>query len=249
MQLAEPERRGIDMTTGAIAPKLANLAWPLVFGNLLQTVYNLADMFWVGRVTPAAVAGVYLMFPLAWMFISTAMGITAATIALVSQHVGAGADRRADRVVAQTILLTIVVSAVLPAAGWAFRHELLRLMGAEGQVFVESLQYIEVIFFAFRAALQGAGDTKTAMWLMAVSAGLNVVIDPFFILGWWEFPAMGTRGAAWATFVARAFPTVVGVGILLRGGFGVQLHVGDLRPNPEILGKLIGEERIARVDR
>jgi len=86
--VAETERKRVDMTSGAIAPRLAQLAWPLVLGNLLQTFYNLADMFWVGRVSPDAVAAVSLMFPLSWMFVSTAMGITAATIALVSQHVG-----------------------------------------------------------------------------------------------------------------------------------------------------------------
>jgi len=246
--VSDTERKGIDMTTGAITPKLVHLAWPLVLGNLLQTFYNLADMFWVGRVSPEAVAAVSLMFPLSWMFVSTAMGITAATIALVSQHVGAGNRRRADRVVAQTVLLTLAVAATLAVSGWTVRRELLGLIGAEGQVFVESLAYIEVIFaalpltflfFAFRAALQGAGDTRTAMWLMVVSAGLNAVLDPFLILGWGPFPAMGTRGAAWATFVARAFATGTGVYVLLRGGFGVQLHVRDLRPDAAILGKLV----------
>jgi putative MATE family efflux protein len=236
------------MTTGKIAPRMARLAWPLVLGNLLQTVYNIADMFWVGHVGPSAVAAVSLMFPLSWMFVSTAMGITAATIALVSQYVGAGEDREADRVVAQTILLTLVVSATLAAIGWISRHELLHLIGARDAVFTESLAYIEVIFFAlpltflffaFRASLQGAGDTRTAMWLMLLSAGVNVVIDPVFILGWGPIPAMGTRGAAWATFLSRALATVAGIAILLRGGFGVKLHVRDLVPDVEIQRKLI----------
>jgi putative MATE family efflux protein len=236
------------MTTGAITPGITKLAWPLVLGNLLQTVYNIADMFWVGRVSPDAVAAVSLMFPLSWMFVSTAMGITAATIALVSQYVGADDDRQADRVVAQTILLTLAVSATLAVIGWLARRDLLSLIGARGAVFTESLAYIEVIFFAlpltflffaFRASLQGAGDTRTAMWLVLISAGLNVVIDPVFILGWGPVPAMGTRGAAWATFVSRAFATAAGIAVLLRGGFGVKLHVRDLVPDPTILKKLV----------
>ena len=255
--MAEPDRKGIDMTTGAITPKLLHLAWPLVLGNLLQTVYNIVDIFWVGRVSPEAVAGVSLMFPLAWMFISTAMGLTAATIALVSQHVGAHNTRQADRVVAQAIILALLVSSVLAALGWAFRFEMLTMMGAEGRVFVEALDYIEVIlfalpftflFFAFRASLQGAGDTKTAMWLVVVSAGINVVLDPFLILGWGPFPAMGTRGAAWATFIARGFATAAGIYILLRGGFGVKLYLGDLRPDPTLLRQLVGIGYPASID-
>lgn len=238
------------MTTGAIPPKLLHLAWPLVLGNLLQTVYNLADMFWVGQIGDGgvSVAAVSLMFPLSWMFVSTAMGITAATIALVSQYVGSGDDRMADRVVGQTILLTVTVSAVLAAIGLYFRRPLLILIGARDEVFVAALAYIEIIFltlpltflfFAFRSSLQGAGDTKTAMWLVFVSAGINVVIDPFFILGWGPFPEMGTRGAAIATFISRAFATGVGVLILLDGRFGVRLRLGDLRPNLSIQRKLV----------
>ena len=236
------------MTTGAIAPRLLALAWPLVLGNLLQTLYNLADMFWVGRVGPAAVAAVSLMFPLSWMFVSTAMGLTAATIALVSQHVGAGNDREADHVVGQTILLATTVSVVLALVGFLSRHQLLTWIGARGQVFVESLAYIEVIFltlpltflfFAFRAALQGAGDTRTAMWLMVLSAGVNVVLDPLFILGWGPFPVWGTRGAAVATFLARLLAAVAGIYVLLRGEWGVELHVRDLRPDPDVLGQLV----------
>ncbi len=238
----------VDMTTGAIPPRLFSLAWPLVLGNLLQTLYNLADMFWVGRVSTEAVAAVSLMFPLSWLFVSTAMGLTAATIALVSQYVGAGEDRRADEVVAQTVLLATVVSVVLALVGFATRHWLLYWIGARDAVFVEALAYIEVIFltlpltflfFAFRSSLQGAGDTKTAMWLVAISAGINIVIDPFFILGWGPFPALGTQGAAVATLLARLFATAIGIWILLRGDWGVKLYVRDLRPNPTLLRKLI----------
>jgi len=255
--VASSERKGVDMTSGAIAPKLFHLAWPLVAGNLLQTVYNLADLFWVGRVSSEAVAAVSLMFPLTWMFVSTAIGITAATIALVSQYVGADDDRQADRVVAQTILLTLGVASALTLLGWVFRRQLLTLIGAEGQVYTEALAYIEVIFFAlpltflffaFRASLQGAGDTKTAMWLMVISAGLNVVLDPFLILGWGPAPALGTRGAGWATFIARAFATGTGIVILLRGGFGVRLRLGDLVPNPAILTRLVSIGYPATID-
>jgi len=240
----------IDITTGAVTPKLFHLAWPLVVGNLLQTLYNLADMFWVGRVSPEAVAAVSLMFPLSWMFVSTAIGVTAATIALVSQHVGAGNDRRADEVIAQSVLLATAISIVLAAGGFLLRRRLLRWIGADQdpQVFADALAYIEVIFlalplmflfFAFRASLQGAGDTKTAMWLVGISAGVNVVIDPFVILGWGPFPAWGTRGAAWATFFSRLLAAVVGVGILVAGRWGVQLHLRDLRPNPALLRNLV----------
>jgi putative MATE family efflux protein len=245
------------MTVGAITPKLVSLAWPLVVGNLLQTFYNLADMFWLGRVDATAVAAISLMFPTAWMFISIAMGLTAASVALVSQHVGAGEDRKADSVVAQTLLLTIVVALVLSTVGYVGRHPLLAVIGAEGQVYVEALAYLEVLFvtipftfcfFVFRAVLRGAGDTRTAMWLVVVSVAINVALDPFLILGYGPFPAWGVRGAAIATLVARVFAAAVGVYILLRGDWGVQLRVADLRPDWPVLKKIVNVGYPATID-
>lgn len=236
------------MTTGRITPKLFHLAWPLVLGNLLQTAYNLADLFWVGRVSSEAVAAVSLMFPLSWMFVSTALGLTAATIALVSQHFGAGDERAADRIVGQTTVLAVAVSVTLAAAGFTGRHWLLEMMGARGAVFELSLVYIEVIlltlpltflFFVFRAALQGAGDTKTAMWIVAASAGANIALDPFLILGWGPFPEWGVFGAAVATFIARLFAAAVGIYILLAGSWGIRLRVGDLVPDLSVQRQLV----------
>jgi putative MATE family efflux protein len=86
------------------------------------------------------------------------------------------------------------------------------------------------------------------MWLMVASAGGNVILDPFLILGWGPFPAMGTRGAAWATLIARAGATAAGIYVLLRGGFGVRLYPRDLRPDPAALGKLLSIGYPATID-
>lgn len=245
------------MTDGAITPKLVTLAWPLVVGNLLQTFYNLADMFWVGRVGTNAVAAVSLMFPTSWLFVSLAMGLTASSVALVSQHIGAGDDRAADNVVAQTTLLTVLAGVALAAFGYAFRSQLLTLVGAEGPVYVQALQYIEVLFisipftflfFVFRAVLRGAGDTRTAMWLMVISAGMNVVLDPILILGYGPFDPMGTQGAAVATLVARVFAAVVGVYVLLQGDWGIRLRLDDLRPDWPVLKRLVTVGYPATID-
>lgn len=93
--VANSDRKRVDTTAGTVAPKLLTLAWPLVLGTLLRTVCDLAGLFWVGRVNSESVAAVSLTFPLTYLFISTAMGLSAATIALVSQKsVPATTDRQ-----------------------------------------------------------------------------------------------------------------------------------------------------------
>jgi putative MATE family efflux protein len=243
------------MTTGAITPKLFHLAWPLVAGNLLQTAYNLADVFWVGRIGTEPLAAVSLMFPTAWLFVSVAMGLTAATVAVVSQHVGAGEERAAENAVAQTVLLTLAVAITLALIGFAIREPLVWLIGARGEVYDLSVAYIEIIFvaipftflfFVFRAVLRAAGDTKTAMYLVAVSALLNILIDPFFVLSADPlfgydglFLGLGVRGAAYATLIARIFAAAVGIAILLRGRRGIRLRLRDLDPDLPVLARLV----------
>mgnify|MGYP002278241857 FL=1 len=245
------------MTTGAVTPRLFSLAWPLVAGNLLQTAYNLADMFWVGRVSADAVAAVSLMFPTAYLFVSVAMGLTAATNAVVSQHIGAGEERRAQRTVAQSVLLAIGVAAALGTFGFAIRRPLVALIGAQGAVFDAAVAYIEFVFlaipftflfFVFRASLRAAGDTRTAMWLVGASAGLNIVIDPVFILDWGPFLGLGAQGAAIATFVSRGVAAAVGLYILVDGGWGIRLRIGDLTPDWAILRRLVNVGYPATLD-
>jgi putative MATE family efflux protein len=77
------------------------------------------------------------------------------------------------------------------------------------------------------------------MWLVVVSAGLNVVLDPFLILGWGPFPRLETEGAAIATLIARTFAALAGLWILLDGSWGVRLRPGDLRPDLPVLRKLV----------
>jgi len=238
----------VDMTSGPVMARLLKLTWPLVTGNLLQTFYNLADMFWVGRVGADAVAAVSIVFPTAWLLISIGMGLTVAAGVFVAQHIGARQEAAARHVAGQAVTAALVLGMALAALGYALRVPLLRLMGAEGAVFSHALQYVEVIFwsvpfsflfFAFRSVLRGCGDTFTAMIMMVLSTLANIILDPLLILGWGPIPAMGTRGAAVATLLARAGVALFGAYLLFRGSRGLRLRPADLYPNTRTIRRLI----------
>ena len=238
----------MDFTQGSIPGNLIRLAWPLVAGNLLQTVYNLVDMFWVGRLGAAQVAAVAIVFPTDWLLVSVGMGITVAGATFVSQWTGANMPRQADRVAGQAVSVAVLSGLVLAAAGHLLRFPLLRLMGAEGDVFPDALAYMTVIiwsvpftflFFAFRSSLRGAGDTVRPMYLSAFSNVLNMVLDPVLIFGWGPAPALGVAGAAWATLVARALAGLVGLGYLLSGRLAVRIRPADLVPRWAIARELL----------
>ncbi len=236
------------MTQGALAPKLITLAAPLIAGNILQTVYNLADMFWVGRLGANAVAAVSIIFPTEWLLISMAMGVTIAGAALVSQWTGAGQPEEANRAAGQTLALSFVIAVALAALAYSGRFLLLRFLGASGPLFEPTLAYVSVIFWAvpftflflaYRSVMQGAGDTVRPMYLVIFSNLLNIVLDPLLIFGVGPFPALGVAGAAWATLTSRAVAAVIGTFLLFHGGMAIRLRPAHLLPHGPTIRRLL----------
>lgn len=241
-------RTAIDMTQGALARKLLRLAGPLMTGSLLQTVYNLVDMFWVGRLGAAAVAAVAIVFPTQWLLISMGMGVTIAGAALVSQWTGAGDTDRANFSAAQTVTLAVVVSTLLALIAYLGRFLLLRLLGATGPLYQPTLDYVSIIFWsvpftfiflAYSSVMRGAGETMRPMYVTIGSIVLNMVLDPLMILGYGPFPAMGVAGAAWATLISRAVAAAVGLWLLLNGREAVVIRVRQLIPEWDTVRQLL----------
>lgn len=240
--------RRVDLTTGPVGSKLVTLAWPLFVGNILNTFYNLADMYWVSWVSTDAVAAVAITFPTVWLTFSFGMGITIAGTAFVARHFGAGESQRAAQVTGQVLLLAAFAGAVLGALGAVLRYPLVRMMGAEGAVLEMASVYLLIeflglplryIYFAYRSVSQGAGDSKTPRNLLILSVGLNMVLDPFLILGLAGLPAMGVFGAAWATFIAQGIGALLSLVFLFRGRMaGVALRLNHFRPDVKLLGQI-----------
>ncbi|WP_123535337.1 MATE family efflux transporter [Halosimplex salinum] len=260
-----------DLTEGSLLRPLVALSAPIVLTQLLQVVYNLVDTFWVGRLGGEAVSALSFSWPPVFVLISLGGGLTLAGSVLVAQHKGAGNIERVNEVAGQTLAFVTVFSLALGAIGYLLAPTFLRLIGAEpgSTIFAYSLEYMRVIFlgvwfmfgfFVFQSLLRGWGDTRTPMYLMAVSVAVNVVLDPVFIFGFADNPLFGivgargleaslldatgftghgVRGAAMATIFSRALATVPGVALLFSGRLGLSLSLADLRLERETVAKII----------
>lgn len=233
-------RNKIDLTQGAVAPKLLQLAAPLVAGNILQTVYNLVDMFWVGKLGAAEVAAVSIVFPTAWLLISIAMGVTIAGAALVSQWTGAGDHEQASFSAAQMLVLATAIATLLAGLAYWGRFALMAFLGATGDLFDPTLAYLSIIFwsvpftfifYSYQSALRGVGDTIRPMFLVIASNVVNMVLDPFLIFGWGFFPELGVAGAAWATLLSRLLAAVIGLCFLFAPGGALTIRPKQLIPH------------------
>jgi len=260
-----------DLTEGSLLRPLVALSAPIVFTQLLQVVYNLVDTFWVGRLGGDAVSALSFSWPPVFVLISLGGGLTLAGSVLVAQHKGAGNLERVNEVAGQTLAFVTLFSLALGAVGYLLAPTFLRLIGADPgtQVFAYSLEYMRVIFlgvwfmfgfFVFQSLLRGWGDTRTPMYLMAVSVAVNVVLDPVFIFGFVDNPLFGiigmrgleadllaatgfrghgVEGAAMATILSRALATVPGVALLFSGRLGLSLSLADLRLEWETVRKIV----------
>src|SRR5665213_3058958 len=114
---------------GPIGTALIRLAIPISLGNVLQTCYQLTDAFWVGRLGAAAVAAVSVSFPVTFLVIAMGAGLAMAGAILSAQYMGAGRQDMVNHVAAQTMIMVVITSFVLGAAGFALSSVLLRFMG------------------------------------------------------------------------------------------------------------------------
>ncbi len=239
---------GKPLTEGPIWIALVRLSVPIILSNILQTAYQLTDTFWVGRLSAPAVAAVSLAFPITFLCISLGGGLPIAGTVLIAQFRGRGDRRAVSHVAAQTLLLCFTVSLLLAIGGFLLSGPIVRFMGAAPEVLPDAVRFLKVTFlgflfvfcfFAYQALMRGLGTVYPPMFIVLGTVLLNFLLDPFFIFGSGPIPAMGVAGAAMATLCTQAMAMAIGMGLLISGKHGIELHWADFRPDWRMMGTLL----------
>lgn len=228
------------LTEGSITRALIFLSLPIVGANLLQTAYQLADTFWVGRLGDEALAAVSLSFPIVFLMVALGGGFGIAGTILVSRFAGEGNYKEVNRASGQMVTLLFALSLVIAAVGYFISTPLLGLMGAEPDVLPQAVSYLRLTFlgmpfffgyFIFQSLMRGVGDAKTPLWIILGTVILNIVLDPVFIFGFGPIPAFGVTGAAIATLIAQALAAIIGLGIIFSGRYHIAIKLKNLIPD------------------
>ncbi len=229
---------------GNMAKALLLLAGPIMINNLIQTIYNLTDTFWVSKLGGTELAAITLVWPVVFLVISIGMGINIAGTSLISQYIGANDHDTATKVAGQLISFSIVFSIILAIAGFFSARPITMLMGGEGELLEQASHYLQIIFIGlpvmylflvFTSVKQGQGDTVSPMKYSAISVFLNIILDPIFIFTF----GMGVRGAAIATVLSRAAFAIYAIYTLFYKERGIRVKFSDLRINTNLLKKII----------
>ncbi|UCD19839.1 MAG: MATE family efflux transporter [candidate division WOR-3 bacterium] len=217
----------------SVLRQLMTLAWPIVLAFMMQTSYNLVDLFWVGKLGATSIAAVSLAGNFFYIILALGQVIGSGTVALVAHSYGARLFGRANTVAKQSILLAFATAFIIGTLAFLFSGQIMSFLGGRDAVLDLSTDYLRIVSIGFFFQLlsfsinyifRGAGDMKIPMLIMLIATVLNLVLDPLLILGIGFFPRLEVGGAAIATTIAKFISFCVGIVILVRGRSGLKLE-------------------------
>ena len=216
----------IDYTTAPVGRAVIMLAVPMVLEMSMESIFAVADVFWVGHLGADAVATVGLTESMMMIIYTAAMGLSIGATALVARRTGEHDLQGASRAAGQSILLGIAVAMLIGFFGGTQAAALLRLMGAPDSVVASGSVFTRImlggnatvlLLFLLNAVFRGAGDAAIAMRVLMLGNALNILLGPCFIFGLGPFPRLGIAGAALATNIGRGTGVVYQLITIARG--------------------------------
>ncbi|HUY27357.1 MAG TPA: MATE family efflux transporter [Candidatus Binataceae bacterium] len=217
-----------------------SLAWPVIISFALDSILGLAAMLMVGRLGAEAVGAVGLATQILGAVRAGIAAVGTGTVALVARYIGANDRDNAEEVLKQSVVWGVLVSTVIAIPVIVFAAPLMTLFRVRGHMAAMGARYLQVVmlaepfqgvFLMCAAALRGAGDTRTPLWIGGIIDVLAIVLNYVLIFGKFGFPALGVDGSAVATLVAIAIGGLLFFWALSIDGMVLNFHWHRLWPD------------------
>lgn len=204
-----------DMTEGRTPQKILGFFFPMLFTNLLQQMYTVADTAIVGRgIGDNALAAVGIIAAVSLLITGFSMGLTNGFSVMIAQSFGSGDRSRMRKAVWQSLRLCIITSALLTIMSLAFQKQMLEIMQTPETILNETQIYGRIIFGGLSVTvaynlcsgiLRALGDSKTPFKAIMISSSINILLDIILIFGL----KTGVAGAAIATISAQLVSVII----------------------------------------
>jgi putative MATE family efflux protein len=223
------------------------LATPMALEMVMESLFALVDIYFVGKLGADAIAIVGTTESLMSIVYAISIGMSLAVTALVSRRIGEKDPEKASLAAVQAIIVGIFVSALLAIPGIFYAKDILRLMGSEPQAIEEGYLYTQIIIssnvvimllFIINAIFRSAGDAAISMRVLWMANILNIILDPCLILGLGPFPELGIAGAAIATTIGRGLAVIYQFYLLFNGKGRIKLSLKTVRIRVSTMLKL-----------
>ena len=208
---------------GNVGQQLIKLTIPMIWGVLAVTAFNIVDTYFVGQLGTKPLAAMSFTFPVVMTLGSLAMGLGIGASSVISRAIGEGDRDRVQRLTTDSLTLSLLVVAIFVFFGLLTIDPLFKALGAGADVLPFIRSYMQIWYFGMiflvipmvgNSAIRASGNTLTPGIIMIVAAGVNIALDPFFILGWGGFPRLEIQGAAIATIISRAITLIAALFVL-----------------------------------
>lgn len=233
-----------EILEGNLFKILLSLALPIMLTNFIQTLYDLTDSYFVGKLGGIQVAAIAFVWPVTYLILSLGIGISIATTSLVSISIGEKNYIKASRYSSQSITFSLILSIILTILGYYLTPHLLKFMKADGKLLSESVIYCRIILLStpflffnqvFTSIKQAEGDTLNPLVLSIISVFINIILNPILIFKF----NMGIGGSAWATVIARFFVTIYAIYLFKYRNKGIIISRKYLGFDKPIIKKII----------
>ena len=200
-------------------PRLVRkLAIPASIGTLFQTLYNIVDTFYAGKISPEALSALSKSFPVYFIIIAASIGVTVAGTSLIGNSIGEKDENKVLNYFTHIIFFGIIISIFITIFGLNYSEKIFYIMGSTKEVSQFGLQYTDIIFYgsiifilvvALNSLLHAEGDTKTYRNVLILSFFLNIILNPILIFGFLFIPPMGVKGIAIATLISQLLSLII----------------------------------------
>lgn len=206
------------MKTKPVFSLVCCMSLPMVLSMLVASLYNIVDSYFVAKISEDAMTALSLVYPVQNLINAVTIGFSVGANAVISYHLGAGNQKKAQAAATQNILfngihgllLTLVCCLAMPAFLGLFTDDAAIVdMGVQYAVIAFAFAPVFAISMSIEKIFQASGKMMLTMVCMLSGGIANIVLDPIFIFGLGPIPAMGIRGAALATGLGQAFSLVV----------------------------------------
>ena len=234
-----------DYTQGSIRRSIFLLAVPMILEMVMESVFALVDIFFVGRLGKSeAVSTVALTESVLTIVYSLAIGLSMAATALVARRIGEKNPEAASKAGMQSLLIAVILTIVISTTGLILAPDILKVMGASAETIRIGTNYTRITYggsvvimllFLINGIFRGAGDASMAMRSLWIANICNIILCPVLIYGFGPIPAFGITGAAMATTIGRGIGVLYQLYHLFSGKRVIKVRKQDFIPDWPII--------------
>ena len=229
----------MNILTDDVKILIRKLAIPASVGTLFQTLYNIVDTFFAGKISPEALSALAKSFPIYFILIASSIGITVAGTSLIGNSIGEKNQKKASAYFSQLIIFSLILTLFITYIGLTYSDNVFILMGSSDEVKNLGLDYTNIIFYgsflfivvvALNSLLHAEGDTKTYRNALIIAFLLNIFLNPILIFGFWFIPAFGMKGIGIATLIAQLVSLIIIFNKVLKSRLIKDLIINNFIP-------------------